>query len=280
MRRQRGLAIVVAMVIAALIATGVSWLVWRQSLWLRQIGNQQDLAMARSIARSALDLARLTLRDDAARGQSDDRSEVWTLPSPAINVDSARARGQISDEQGRLNLAMLLDQNGGIRPERKELLGELCTRIGVSCPLDRLLALLPGRRPSPLRLPGLLAEAGFSPADIERLRPLLTWLPADSPLNVNFARPELLALVQPGLSAGTAQGWLASLRRFASLADFQEACGCASPARWPLGVGSRYVVARIEVELGQIRLSENYLLDRTRAVPAILDQYPSESSLP
>ncbi|WP_028452221.1 general secretion pathway protein GspK [Chitinilyticum aquatile] len=280
MRSQRGLAIVVAMVIAALIATGVSWLMWRQSLWLRQIGNQQDLAMTRSIARSALDLARLTLRDDAARSQIDDRSEIWTLPSPAINVDSARARGQISDEQGRLNLSMLLDESGGIRLERKQILSEICTRLGVSCRLDVLLPLLPGRRPSPLRLPGLLAEAGISSADIQRLRPVLTWLPEDSPVNINFAQPELLAVVQPGLSASTAQGWLTSLRRFETLADFQLACACAEPARWPLGVSSRYVVARIDVELGQIRLSENYLLDRARPVPAILDQFPTESSLP
>ncbi|HSC78848.1 MAG TPA: hypothetical protein VLC08_00715, partial [Chitinolyticbacter sp.] len=101
MRRQHGIAILTAVATAALVATLAVWIAWRQQLWFAQVENQVDLVEARGVALAAVDLARLTLRDDARRNQIDHLQEPWNVPIPAIPVERGQAGGRMVDLQGR-----------------------------------------------------------------------------------------------------------------------------------------------------------------------------------
>src|SRR5471032_2150623 len=107
-RRQRGVAIIIAVLVAALVAAISMTLASRTRLWLNQVQNRQDTASAQSIALSAIDLARLTLRDDARNNHVDHLQEPWATPIPAINAEEGRVAGRIIELQGRFNLTNLV----------------------------------------------------------------------------------------------------------------------------------------------------------------------------
>ncbi|WP_310633423.1 type II secretion system minor pseudopilin GspK [Paraburkholderia sp.] len=102
-RRQRGAAIISALLVVALSAILVSGMLWRQQVQLRRIENQRLLAQAQWISRGALDWTRLVLRSEA------DTSAGVTYLGGAWGMPVAKTRlsdflGQIGDvraEQGQ-----------------------------------------------------------------------------------------------------------------------------------------------------------------------------------
>jgi general secretion pathway protein K len=109
--RQRGIAVITAILIAALVASLAFALSARQRQWLNVVSNRADLSAARSLALSGVDLARLTLRDDMRGNQSDHLLEAWTVPVPPLKVEQGRVGGRLAELQGRFNLYNL--QSGG-----------------------------------------------------------------------------------------------------------------------------------------------------------------------
>jgi general secretion pathway protein K len=65
LRPQRGAALIVAMLLAAIAASIVAGLFWHQQLWLRQHDYQRDQLQATSLARSGIDWARLIQQEEA-----------------------------------------------------------------------------------------------------------------------------------------------------------------------------------------------------------------------
>nr|WP_244145594.1 type II secretion system minor pseudopilin GspK [Paraburkholderia tropica] len=102
-RKQRGAAIISALLVVALSAILVSGMLWRQQVQLRRIENQRLLAQAQWISRGALDWTRLVLRSEA------DTSAGVTYLGGAWGMPVAKTRlsdflGQIGDvrsEQGQ-----------------------------------------------------------------------------------------------------------------------------------------------------------------------------------
>ena len=95
-QRQRGVAIISALLVVALSAIIVSGLLWRQQVQVRRIENQRLLAQAQWISRSALDWTRLILRSEA------DSSPTVTYLGGVWGVPIAKTRlsdflGQIGD---------------------------------------------------------------------------------------------------------------------------------------------------------------------------------------
>jgi general secretion pathway protein K len=102
LKRQKGVAIISALLVVALSAIIVSGLLWRQEIQVRRIENQRLLSQAQWISRSALDWTRLILRSEA------DTSPTVTYLGGVWGVPIAKTRlsdflGQIGDvraEQG------------------------------------------------------------------------------------------------------------------------------------------------------------------------------------
>ncbi|WP_020205834.1 type II secretion system minor pseudopilin GspK [Cupriavidus sp. WS] len=121
-RRQRGAAVVTALLVVTLAVVIVSGMLWRQQVQIRSIENQRLLAQATWIERAAVDWARLILRDDQRRTSVDQLGEPWAVPiaetrlsdflGAALRTDqegeTSFLSGRIQDAQARFNLSNLV----------------------------------------------------------------------------------------------------------------------------------------------------------------------------
>ena len=289
-RAQRGIALITAILIAALVASLAFALSARERQWLNLVSNRTDLAAAQSFALSAIDLARLTLRDDMRNNQVDHLLEPWTVPVPPINVEEGKVGGRLIELQGRFNLYNL--QSGG-----------KVSSTGLAA-LQRLLATrnLPLQWAEPLAqamatqanlwqktlaenksanqaiskvLPVVnLAElADLTGLDSEKLDALDHWvtvLPEATSINVNFASPEVLMAVTPGLSLKDAERLVSrrATEHFKSAQDFvyalPERLRTSTPSS-PYTVESQYFLSETDAWSGRAHLRLQALLYRQRS---------------
>ncbi len=106
-QRQRGVALITAMLIVAIVATVATSLALGQQIWLRQTQNLADLARAEKIRMGALEIAAAVLTRDARNartGATDDLTEDWARAIPPLPVEGGVVMVSIADAQARFNL--------------------------------------------------------------------------------------------------------------------------------------------------------------------------------
>ena len=236
-QRQRGIAVVTAILIAALVASLAFALTARERQWLNQMENRNDLSAAQATAFAAVDLARLTLRDDMRNSQLDHLLEAWTVPVPPINVDEGKVGGRLIELQGRFNLFNLqrvgkVDESAVVVLQRllatRRLPTEWAAKIALAVASQAALIDSSKNRNKLLPLVNLAelsSLTGIDAGKLAALETLVVILPEASAVNVNFASPEVLMAVTPGLAAGEAEQ-LVSRRAsayFKSVAEFTAA---------------------------------------------------------
>ena len=236
-QRQRGIAVVTAILIAALVASLAFALTARERQWLNQMENRNDLSAAQATAFAAVDLARLTLRDDMRNSQLDHLLEAWTVPVPPINVDEGKVGGRLIELQGRFNLFNLqrvgkVDESAVVVLQRllatRSLPTEWAAKIALAVASQAALIDSSKNRNKLLPLVNLAelsSLTGIDAGKLAALETLVVILPEASAVNVNFASPEVLMAVTPGLAAGEAEQ-LVSRRAsayFKSVAEFTAA---------------------------------------------------------
>ena len=288
--RQRGIALITAILIAAMVASLAFALSARERQWLNLVSNRNDLAAAQSFALSAIDLARLTLRDDMRNNQVDHLLEPWTVPVPPINVEEGKVGGRLIELQGRFNLYNL--QSGGkvsstslaalqrllatrnLPMHWAESLAQvMATQVTLS--QKTLAGSKSAYRGVAKELPVVnLAEladlAGIDGEKLMVLEPLTVILPEATSVNVNFAPPEVLTAVTPGLSLKDADR-LVSRRvteQFKSAQDFVNALPeslrtAAASASYT--VESQYFLSEAEAWSGRAHVRLQALIYRQRS---------------
>ena len=234
--RQRGVAIITALLLTTLAVTIVASLFWQQQVQVRSMENQRLQLQTRWILRGALDWTRLILSQDGRdRTLYTPLDGVWATPLAETRLDQyierervenenfdATLSGQITDAQGRYNLANLA-LGRTINPTQKAIFERLLNNVQLDSSLAQRVAQLvsdgqkvavdpslgaggqtPGQSGSVtppgistngsagesmevLRVEDLLAVSGFAPQAIERLRDLVIVLPKATKLNVNTA---------------------------------------------------------------------------------------------
>ncbi len=218
-RRQRGAALLTAMIIVTLVATLASAMVWQQWRAVQVESAERARTQAAWILSGALDFARLILREDLKSRRPTALTEPWATPlaesrlSTFLAVDKSNAddgpeaflSGSISDAQARYNLTNLVSQGKVVTAER-ETLERLCQLVGVEVGVAQRIAdglrdaSAPrtdgGANASAPLLPGTieqLAWLGVDSAALQGLRPYVALLPKTTPINVNTASPQVLA---------------------------------------------------------------------------------------
>ena len=291
---QSGAALVLAMLLAALASSIVAGLLWHQQLWLRQYDFGRDQSQAQSLARSGIDWARLILNEDGRSNSIDHFGEQWAIRLPLTPLDNGEIGGEITDQQGLLNLNALV--KGGIgQPDTLARYTRLLALLDLPAGLGPALAdwldangeSTPGGgaedafyvalRPSrvaanrPLvTLDELSLVAGYTPEVLNRLRPFVTALPpsASTAINVNTAPPEVLAATLDGLAMTDANRLAASRigKPFLTVADFRSRLPSAVPVNeLALRVSSDSFMVRVEVRQGEVRATGLALILRDGA---------------
>jgi general secretion pathway protein K len=301
---QRGVAVVVAVLIVALATSTASYILWHQSLWVRQVENLTLRAQAETLTRAAAHWAAAILAADNAA--VDHLGEAWARRMPAFGAESGQLIGVIGDEQAKLNVNNLA-RGGG--PATRDVLAfqRLFASLGISGALTATLidwldeddgvtqpngaedqyylALEPPYRAANRRavdLSELARVKGFTVETVARLAPYVTALPIETAVNVNTAPAAVLQAAIPSLSASDAARLVENRTRqpFASRDEFLRALpgGSATPVDAQIDVKSRFFSAEATVQIARMVTGYRVLLDRgeqNRPRIAMLSQLPS-----
>jgi len=292
-RAQRGVALLLAMIVVALVTAAAAGMVWQQERAVAIESAERARAQSAWILNGALDWARLILREDERTHRQrnlpyDSLDEPWAQPLAEARLSSFLAAdrdnnadsgpeafisGSIEDAQSRLNLRGLVDDAGKIDAVQLAALTRLVALAGA--PADaaqRIAKVLADSAPNndtqpaggkPLRPTRLdeLRWLGIDAATLARLEPFVDLLPRPTPVNLNTAPREVLVAVVVGLDLGAAER-LVKQREREPLQTLP-----AAEAQMPPGTkldGQRVSVTSQHFRVsGRLRLEERVLEERS-----------------
>jgi len=212
--RERGAALILAMLVAALAATVAVALASEQQRWFADVSNRRDQVQAQSLALAGIQWARQILNDDSRSGTLDYLGEPWAYPLPPTPIANGAIEGRIEDAQGRFNLNNLA----------------LDTPAGTA---ERL------------RLANLFSAKGIDPRMLDAIA---DWIDADSAPRANGAEDEFYAQRAP--TAVTANAPLVRVAEFTSVRGASAkawAAVAADVAALPAGTTLNINTANAEV---------------------------------
>jgi general secretion pathway protein K len=291
MTTQRGVALVMVLLIVAMATTIAAFMAQQQGFWQREMENGRDRAQARRIAEAGIDWARAVLADDASLNQYDHGKEMWAMKLPAIPVEGGEVQGTIIDQQGLFNLNNLVRNGVASAPDLARL-QRLLTALGLPQELGGVLVdwmdansetsangaedeyymnLAKPYRCSNRALSdiGELAWVkGFDAGIIKRLQPYVSVLPEpNTAVNVNFAPPEVLMAMLPGLTLQDARQVVVQIKTtpFKNTTDFLQQLPGNVPreGNMNLSVSSQYFMVTGYATQGDGASAAHALLRRT-----------------
>jgi general secretion pathway protein K len=248
--RQRGVALITAILITALVSSVALSLAWDNALDMRRTMTLLYRDQAVQVAMGAESWVQSILRDDLAETDTDHLGEIWASELPGLPVESDVVQGQlfgnIEDLQGRFNVNNLVDQNG----EVDELALEQFRRLLLVLELDPRIAgiaadwidanqeagfpdgaedaiytgFIPAYRTPNLPITNaaeLAALEGVDKASFDILAPHIVALPGRTGINVNTATAAVLQSLDENLSASDVES-LISERENGGFADLQS----------------------------------------------------------
>src|SRR3954463_8981814 len=97
--RQRGVAVITALLLTTLAITIVASLFWQQQVQVRSIENQRMQLQKQWILRGALDWASLILRESQKASQlNDNLDQPWAVPLEEVKLDQYVENGRADTE--------------------------------------------------------------------------------------------------------------------------------------------------------------------------------------
>ncbi len=303
--RQRGVAVITALLLTTLAITIVASLFWQQQVQVRSIENQRLQLQKQWILRGALDWAGLILREDAKYSSIDTLDEPWAVPLAETRLDQyvengradtdiadATLSGSVSDAQARYNLTNLCP-NGIINPAEVAAFERLLSNAKLNPALAQVTAdmMAAAQRKPEIAVPNsgnqsgsqpmnltqvddLLAVPGFSPEMLDTLKDFVIFLPRATPINVNTAPAEVLAARIDNLSLSDATSLVANRNtaNFRDLADFvHRLSGKHFPASASeTSVATNYFLVNGKVRMNRTGLEIQALIERNGATTKLI----------
>jgi len=150
--RQRGVAVVTALLLTTLAISIVASLFWQQQVQVRSMENQRLHLQTKWILRGALDWASLVLRQDAYTSQYTSLDQVWATPLAETRLDQyierervegenfdATLSGNIIDATSRYNLVNLAKERQKV-PEQVAIFARLLDNLRLDARLANRIA--------------------------------------------------------------------------------------------------------------------------------------------
>jgi general secretion pathway protein K len=294
--KQRGAALLAAMLTVTLVATFAAAALWQQWRSVEIESADRQRVQSTWILTGALDWARLILRED--RGDPDYLAEPWAVPlkearlSTFLAADQANnamsetgdaeqvfLSGDITDLQGRLNVAGLVE--AGLVPEKRlapfrrlfELLGlpqaQLARmaenlRFAYDLNVDNRNA---ARAPLQPQRVDQLVWLGLAPETVAALEPYVTIIPAPgaTKVNLNTAPAEVIYAVIGNIGLADAQRLVAERERqhFRTVDDAKALLAPGAEVDKDLvGTGSGFFQVRGRLRIDDVVIEEHSIVQR------------------
>lgn len=301
--RNRGAALLAAMLTVALVATFSAAALWQQWRSTEVEAAERTRVQSGWILTGALDWARLLLREDCRPCGSDHLGEPWAVPLQEARLSSFLAAdrnataetgpevleaflsGQIVDMQSLLNVNSLVDDRGTISPPDARAFQRLFELLALPpAQLDLLIqnmrfardnsAANLSRAMAPL-LPQRVEELvwlGLPVATVAALQPYVTVLPmrqGGTPVNLNTASAEVIYAAVDGLNMADAQRLVSAREQapFRTVTDAKNAIGAPdalfSPGQVRVATASNFFEVRARLRLDQLVVEERSLVLRS-----------------
>lgn len=230
--KQRGMAIISALLIAAVVAVLAGAMLTRQTVFTRSLEAEQLRIQGQWLLQGGLERSRQLLWD--AR-----QKDVLTrLDQPWARAQGGAFEGRIEDEQGKFNLRNLVNREQ-VDTEQLQSFERLCRLIGVDPAVSRRISQRviasyepPAKYPMLRSLDELSGIEGLDPLVLQRMQAYISVLPGRTWVNGNTASAEVLSAVVPQLSLAQAHGLVAerdSGQWFINRGISSTACTCP---RW------------------------------------------------
>ena len=291
-RRQRGAAVLVAMLVVAIAALAASSFMFRSQVEWRRFENLSRMDQAQSVLRAAQQWGATVLLDDARNSSVDHRGEAWATRLPPVEAENYRISGLMEDQEGRFNLNNLV-ANGEIDPQQLAIFVRLLSALrlpeslagavadwidaddlpfnanSVDSPYYASLQTPYRATNQPLiNINELLRVKDMDRNTLAMLRPFVTVLPTRTPINVNTASPEVLVALVQGLSSEEAYSMVAKRERtyYRNITDFQQALpsGTTAPASG-ISVSSQYFLVQARASNERLSIGNQALYRRVGA---------------
>jgi len=293
--RQRGVAVIIALLLTTLAITIVSSLFWQQQVQVRSIENQRLQLQKQWILRGALDWASLILREDAKYSSVDTLDEPWATPLAETRLsqyvddnrtDAADATlsGSITDAQARYNLTNLCP-DGTINPVEVSAFAQLLNNANIDPALAQATAnamaaaqqkpaandanAVNQSGPLPMNLTqvdDLLAVPGFTPEMLAKIKDFVIFLPRATPVNVNTAPAEVLSAISTlSISGATALVASRDTATFRNPGDFMMLMHENHLIVANVSVSTNYFLVNGKVRMSRAELEIQALIERNGA---------------
>jgi general secretion pathway protein K len=215
--KNRGVALITAMLIAALAGMVAANLAWDNALDVRRTMMLLNRDQAVQVALGAESWIMNILREDLEASQTDHLGELWAADLPPLPIDNGDVFGSIEDLQGRFNINNLLDNQGRIEEESLEQFRRLLNALGVDPRFAGITAdwidtdreasfpdgaedsiytgMIPSYRTANQAVSAiseLAAIEGMDRATFTLIEPHITALPGRTAVNANTATPAVL----------------------------------------------------------------------------------------
>ena len=292
--RQRGLALITAVLIVAIVATVATTLALGEQVWFRQAQNMKDRAQAISLRQGAASYAAILLGRDYVT--IDHLREIWAKPLPPLPVEDGMIAFVVHDAQGLFNLNNLVRGGTEYKPDIdmfKRLLTLQRLDPGLSEALVDWLDLNSDVRPGgaedieylslpqPYRAANLPLQSvdelrlvkGFSANAVEKLRPYVTALPLPTAINVNTASEQVLAAMFTNLSPSVFEPLTKKrlTQPFKSGPEFLAELPPGTKTDVAYGTTTNYFLVTIDIRYGRLQRQTLTLIHRAAAGKAAVE---------
>jgi general secretion pathway protein K len=289
--RQRGVALITALLIMALLATLALSLSWDNALDVRRTMTMLYYDEGTQAALGAETWVMSLLRDDAQDSETDHLGEIWAAEMPVLPIESdtiqGALHGDVEDLQGRFNVNNLVTRNGEIDNLALEQFRRLLSALSIDPRFADLAAdwidadqraelagaedpiysgMVPPYRSANQHLTSateLAALEGMDKATFDILLPHITALPGRTEINVNTATWAVLQSLSDDISADIAESLLGEREEsgFANIeSTFAPYLGVEEARE--LRETSDYFQLKVVVQIDTVRITYYSVLQR------------------
>jgi general secretion pathway protein K len=292
MNQQRGVALITAILIMALITTLTFSLEWDNSLDLRRtyVSMYREEAIQAAIGAESWVLG--ILRQDLEDSGTDHLGEIWASDIPPLPLESDDIRGavfgKIEDLQGRFNINNLIDRDGNVDQPSLEQFKRLLSSLGVDVRFAGIAAdwldanseagfpdgaedsiytgIVPPYRAANQLLSSaseLAALEGMDKATMDTLLPHIVALPGRAAINVNTASGPVLQSLDENITTADVERLL-SEREESGFADIANTfASLVTPdVLNQIEETSNFFQLKVIVQIGTVRITYYSLLER------------------